>query len=336
VTDAAFGGDEDATRAVSGRGETSEASLRRAGEAAVEALGVHGDDRVLIIHNEPQTQIAGMLAVAASQRADVRVVCFATLERHGQEPPEDVAAAMLDATAVLAPTTFSLSHTRARRSASQAGVRIATLPQITDEIFARAIAVDYSELRRTGSAIAERLTMASGCRITSAAGTDVELVLDGRRGFSDDGDLRAPGAFGNLPAGEAYIAPIESAGDGVMVFDASMAGFGVLDHPLTVKLSRGRLVDAHGPAASALLAALDSGGEFGRSIAEFAVGTNPHALITGNVLEDEKACQTAHIAFGSSNGIGGIQEANVHIDLVMRAPNVELDSVTLLIDGLFP
>jgi len=33
---------------------------------------------------------------------------------------------------------------------------------------------------------------------------------------------------------------------------------------------------------------LDSGGEHGRSLAELGIGTNPAAVVTGNVLEDEK------------------------------------------------
>src|SRR5439155_6773156 len=101
-------------------------------------------------------------------------------------------------------------------------------------------------------------------------------------------------AIGNLPAGEAFISPLETFGDGVVVFDGSLAGFGVLNEPVRVSVSGGRAVDADGEAGEWLLRTLDAGGEHGRSLAELGIGTNPAAILTGNVLEDEKVTGTAH------------------------------------------
>ena len=110
---------------------------------------------------------------------------------------------MARADVVFAPTSRSLSQTQARIEATRRGVRIASLPTITEEIFTRAIAVDYGELKRTGEWLAARLTSASTARVTAPTGTDIVLSLNGRAGLSDDGDLRQHGMFGNLPAGEA-------------------------------------------------------------------------------------------------------------------------------------
>jgi leucyl aminopeptidase (aminopeptidase T) len=60
------------------------------------------------------------------------------------------------------------------------GARIASLPTITEEIFGRKIAVDYAELKRKGEWLAARLASASTARVTSAAGTDIVLRLNGR------------------------------------------------------------------------------------------------------------------------------------------------------------
>ena len=42
---------------------------------------------------------------------------------------------------------------------------------------------------------------------------------------------------------------------------------------------------------------------------------------------------TAHLAFGTSVGLGGVNMAGVHIDGVLRRPTVELDGVRVVADG---
>jgi leucyl aminopeptidase (aminopeptidase T) len=212
-------------------------------------------------------------------------------------------------------------------------VRIATLPTITEDIFARAVPVDYAELKRKGEWLAARLSEASAAKITSAAGTDIVLSLDTRTGRSDDGNLQQPGMMGNLPAGEGYIAPLETIGDGTIVFDGSLAGYGALTSPVPVSVEGGRAVEAETDAGQWLLETLDAGGEHGRSLAELGIGTNPAATLTGNVLEDEKVIGTIHLAFGASAGLGGAIAAGVHIDGVVLRPTVELDGARVLDDG---
>ena len=74
-----------------------------------------------------------------------------------------------------------------------------------------------ARIEEAGRTLARRLTEAKGCRVTAPGGTDIELLLDGRDAICDDGDLREPAAFGNLPAGEAYIAPLECEGRGMII-----------------------------------------------------------------------------------------------------------------------
>ena len=214
-------------------------------EAAVACLGIGASDSVLVVFNEETRPIAEALAAAAQRRARaVGTLEFPTVSRHGEEPPTEVSEAMLAAEVVLAPTARSLSQTSARREATERGVRIASLPMITEEIFLRAMPVDYAELKRTSAAIAARLTAASTARVTSAAGTDIALSLNGRTGHRDDGNLQEPGAFGNLPAGEGYIAPLETVGDGVIAIDGSLAGYGLLASPVRITVKDGRAVSA--------------------------------------------------------------------------------------------
>lgn len=309
-------------------------ALAAAAEAAVQCLAIGRDDDVLVLFNEAQRAIAdSLVAAAAGPARSVRKVISPTLSRDGEEPPERIGEAMRAATAILAPTVRSLSHTRARLAATRRGTRIATMPTITRETFVRCMSVDYDELGRAGNRLAVELSAAATCRITSGAGTDVLLSLEGRRAICDDGDLRARAAFGNLPAGEAFIAPVETSANGLVVFDGSLAGFGLLREPLRVTLVDGRIVGADGAAGEWLLGTLDSGGETGRVIAEIGIGTNPAAILTGTVLEDEKAIGTVHLAFGTNASFGGANVSDVHIDGVLLGPTLELDGRLLLRDG---
>ena len=109
---------------------------------------------------------------------------------------------------VLAPTVQSLSHTAARKRASEAGARCATLPGVTEEMLARVMSADMEGLRRKGHAVAEALDRASEARITDSNGTDLHLDLSGREAIPDAGELTERGAFGNLPCGEGFISPV--------------------------------------------------------------------------------------------------------------------------------
>ena len=50
---------------------------------------------------------------------------------------------------------------------------------------------------------------------------------------------------------------------------------------------------------------LTAAGPDGTRVAELGIGTNEKAILTGELLEDEKLLGTVHVAFGASAGIGG-------------------------------
>jgi leucyl aminopeptidase (aminopeptidase T) len=308
-------------------------NLAAAAESATDCLGVGARDQVLVLCNEAERAVAEALVVAAQSRTEaVKLLEYPTLSRNGEEPPALVARAMHDASVVFAMTTYSISHTQARVAATAAGARIASMRGFT-EAAVQAMSVDYRLLRSRGERLAAELTAAEWCRITSPAGTDLSLSIKGRRATVDDGNLQEPGAFGNLPAGEAYIAPLETIGDGTIVFDGALADYGLLRTPVSVRLEAGRAVDAQGEAAGWLLSTLDAGGELGRSIAEIGIGTNPGAELCGLVAIDEKVLGTVHLAFGTSASFGGVNQAGVHIDGMLRAPTIEVDGVPLMDNG---
>ncbi len=299
-----------------------------------ECLVIREGEQVIVISNPATIGLGERLrAEAGKAGADAITVLMAERSGHAVEPPAPIAAAMKAADVVLAPTIQSLSHTSARREATAAGVRIATLPGVTEEMLARVMSADVGGLKRNGRALAERLSAGSEAMITSENGTDLRLGLGDRAGIADDGDLSAPGAFGNLPCGEAFIAPIEGTSEGTLVIDGSIAELGKVDEPVQMTIEGGHLRTASGAQGEQLLELLAAGGEGGTNVAELGIGTNEKAIVTGEVLEDEKIFGTCHIAFGASAAMGGTVQVPVHLDCVVLEPTVEIDGEPVLRAG---
>lgn len=246
------------------------------------------------------------------------------------------AEAMKASTVVVAPTTMSVTHTSARRQACAAGARVATLPGITEAILGRALALDYGEMAGLSEAVGRLLDDGESLRLTSPAGTDLRVDLGARKAIRDTGNIHSPGAYGNLPAGEAYIAPIEGTANGVVVIDGSMSAFGLLDEPLLMTFEAGNAVAFEGGRqARVLRALLDQVGPQARNLAEVGIGTNPSAIVGGAVLEDEKVKGTVHVALGNNVSFGGRDEVAIHLDGIILRPTLEIDGRALIREGRF-
>jgi leucyl aminopeptidase (aminopeptidase T) len=309
--------------------------LERAVRAVVrDCLGVAAGEEVLVVCNPATRELAErMRSEAEATGADAVTAMIAERASHAAEPPATVAAAMAAADVVLAPTVQSLSHTAARKAASEAGARIATLPGVTEEMLARVMSADMAQLRRRGREIADRLTAGSEAVLTSSGGTELRLGLGDREAIPDAGELTARGAFGNLPCGEGFIAPLEGTGEGTLVVDGSIAGVGIPSEPSVLTIDHGHLVAASGEAGERLTGLLTAHGPDGTSVAELGIGSNEKAILTGNVLEDEKILGTAHVAFGASAAIGGTVQVPVHLDCVVLEPDVSIDGEPLVRAG---
>jgi leucyl aminopeptidase (aminopeptidase T) len=308
--------------------------LQRAVETVVgPCLGVKpGEDVVIVVDRTTRALGDALREAAAALGAEPVTTVMEPRSVDGEEPPAAVAAALAAARVFIAPTSRSLSHTRARKAASDTGARGATLPGITEDMLARLMAADFPAMAARSRAVADLLTAAGSARVTCPRGTDLTLDLTGRSGIADDGDLTADGAFGNLPCGEGFISPV--GGEGTLVA-ASLAGLGLPDAPVRLTVRGGRLADAEGEAGARWLARLDGAGEQGRNLAELGVGTNERATLTGLILEDEKMLGTVHVAFGASAGIGGTVSVPVHLDCLVADATLDVGSTRVLDAGRF-
>ncbi|MGC9334702.1 MAG: aminopeptidase [Anaerolineae bacterium] len=151
------------------------------------------------------------------------------------------------------------------------------------------------------------------------------------------------GAWGNVPSGETYIAPMANTAEGSVVIDGSVPGM-VLEpgEQIVLHFVEGRLSAIEpedGPAArwlheTQIQSAQARGDRNWSHLAEVGVGMNPAVeRLTGNMLFDEKAAGTAHVALGSNIYMGGTIDASIHCDMVFRAPTVLVDGKVVVERG---
>ncbi|MFH1087206.1 MAG: hypothetical protein V1737_01305, partial [Chloroflexota bacterium] len=187
-------------------------------------------ERVLVVADDEAfpTRMGGIVAdVAGSTGAEAVLMVTKPREASGgQEPPAAVAAAMKTVNAVFyISNRYGIAHTNARKEASALGVRVYHMTQVPEDYFKRDITpADIEQIKERTVRLAERLTKARSARVTTPAGTDITLGLEGRQGMGIH-------PLGEVLAGvpdyaEAAISPVEGTSAGVMVIDVGIVGWG--------------------------------------------------------------------------------------------------------------
>lgn len=264
----------------------------------------------------------------------VAIVVIEPTSEHAAEPPPQVAEKMADFDVQLLITERSLTHTAARRRASARGARIATMPGISEEIINRCLDIDYKALRRNSKRLCDLLAKAKTVCLTTAIGTDITFSLGESRFFGGEGGIfDKPGDYGNLPEGEVSFSPEHC--EGTYIVDASFPDLGLVESPLTFKVKNGKVYEISGKHCERIIKRLDKVGPAAYKVAELGIGLNPKAKISGNILEDEKVIGTAHIAVGNNCSYGGNNDVPLHLDGVVRAPDIYIDDRKIMHKGVF-
>jgi len=220
-------------------------------------------------------------------------------------------------------------------------------PSITKDTFERTVAVDYSEMQAVSRRLKEVLDAGESVHVTAPGGTDVRFSIKGRQAKLDDGDLRAPGTGGNLPAGETYISPVNGSTEGVICFDGTVdlvTSFPIPKVPVRVVFKDGYVSEVTGDeVATALLDVIKMGESKARAISnpemernarhlgEMGIGLNYAAKMIGNMLEDEKVGRTVHFAIGMN--YDNDANAFIHQDCLVKEPSVWVDDRQIMKDG---
>ena len=300
-------------------------------------LDLKPDESFLIITDNTKKEIALELYKYAKNIAlSARIEIIKEFERDGQEPEPGVAELMLNYNAQFYLTSKSLSHTKARRYATEKGYRIISAPGLTYDMMKRCVDIDYEELIKFHDRLRPIIADSKEIHITTKAGTDIKTAVHDTQGQSNNLLKNRPGAFGNLPTGEIDSGVVREKTNGTIVFDGSFPGLGLLEKPIKVKVVDGvGTIIIDNDKAKILHNILKDVGPNAFKLAELGIGTNPKAILTGNILEDEKVRGTVHFAFGNDLTYNGSNDIPVHLDGVLINPTLKVDGKIIMEDGEF-
>jgi leucyl aminopeptidase (aminopeptidase T) len=147
-------------------------------KVATQCVNVKASENVLVVTDINKLSIAEALALEAY--AQVTISIMAPRARHAEEPPKPVASAMKAAD--IMPTSWSLTHTKARHEANAAGARIVSLPKVEEKTFyGGGIEADFVNIRPLVERVAELFTNSETVRITTTKGTSLTMSIKGKK-----------------------------------------------------------------------------------------------------------------------------------------------------------
>ncbi|TCK06621.1 aminopeptidase [Phorcysia thermohydrogeniphila] len=240
-------------------------------------------------------------------------------------------------TVIVAVNRFSISHTLYRKLCTGfLSMRFASMPLFEPFMFYTSMQANWNKVAERSKLLSNLLTEAREVHVTCPLGTDIRFSVEGREGLADTGKLCTPSSFGNLPAGEAFIAPVEGSAEGIFV--TKFAPDRELKEPVRLTVKEGKVEEISGEVEfSEFLRGIFRLEENANNVAEFGIGTNEKAKHYTNILEAEKILGTCHIAVGDNSAFGGKVKANVHIDLLIDKPTIKLKlkdrEITLMEEG---
>lgn len=310
--------------------------LAKAAKAVVEtSLTVKPGEQVAIAADD-DSDFAIVQALTAAVRAvgaEPTVLIMPRRELAGGPATRVMAKALLGADVIIAPTSTGLGFTDEFGEALKNGAR-GIVMTATDRnlLTAGAGLADYNKVYEVTKPLSEIMTAGKTITVTCRNGSDFTASIEGQKAGLGASFAREPGQVSGFPSGESWQCPATGTGEGVLVADGSAHMLGKLTEPLSVYFEKGVAVDFKGGPQAEELRKILTPIENGFNLGELSIGTNETARFTGNVTEDKKALGTSHFALGNSV-VGGTVKADIHMDLLILKPTIEVDGVRLVTDG---
>ena len=309
-------------------------------------MDIRRGENVLIVCDPTTGEIGQALHAATIEKSErVLLIVMPKAKHHGEEPPSPVANLMRQQQVILAPTKYSLTHTKAIRQALRDGARVATMPGITVDMFTHGgMAADFNNVKKRISNLGPHFRRRRIVNVKSKLGTEITFEVNWREWKLDDnGICNRPKMLTNLPAGKAFIMPREGTMNGTLIINGSWDS-SLLDQNIELQIENGIVIDVKGGTIAANIRQ-----EFGEvakklrskdrenvwTVAEFGFGMNDQARMGRNVLEDEKRLGTCYFSIGDNTALGGNSAVGIHIPGVLTGANVWLDDSQILQDGEF-
>lgn len=292
-----------------------------------ECLNLRRYERLLIICDPTCYEIGRAFYDAGEVKCkDTVMVMFQTYKNNFVEQTEFFENILGQFDVVVMPILNSPVNTRINKIAAQKEIRIAALSGITVESFLRTMKTDWRKLGVYTRKMAGKLSSAQKITLTTDAGTNLTFGIGGQHVRADDGCIMSKGTFGDLPAGEAWVVPIEGTAEGIVVIDAAFSLVdGLLEKPLILNIKEGKILKAEGNDCALELEKLFSKNHHSlRTISEIGIGTHDTAILTGNSLEDRKVRGVVRIGIGKVSD-DAEQKRLIRLDGILFQPSVWID-----------
>lgn len=302
--------------------------------------------------------LAEKVATIGREFGEVSFIAYPSLGNHGMEPPEEVwrrafgkrffdslkekglleriirkegfprdeVERLLEESGesvdvIIALSNYSTSHTTFRDLATRCGARYASMPLFEEDMFYGPMAVDWQRMKERAERVRDALKDGKVVEVKAPNGTHISFSIEGREIKMDIGLLLRPGTFGNLPAGEVFLAPLEGTAEGRLVLEWGPTHR--LSSPVVLEIKKGRVEEIEGvdPYRYELEGILEKNDDF-RNVAELGIGMNDKAKRPDNILESEKILGTVHIALGDNSSFGGKVRTPFHQDFIVFNPDL--------------
>ena len=294
-----------------------------------------------------QLQNAGPEGSAKNAGAHAMVISVPTPGGVGKAADPDLPVDALSAALLCADVWIEFNHQWLlystpfeRAEAENKKMRYMCLVDFNPDLMIRTIGnVETEQLKKFMLAITEKTKNAKNMRVTTPAGCDISFEIDpGHYTACDCGNATVPGI--HMLTGQINVVPRFGSINGVIVFDGSVTPpFGTTpDAPIRLTIENSKIVKIEGGRDAAIfeehLKSFEDEGMF--KLAHIAYGFNPGAVLTGNIVEDERV-------WGSTEwGIGYVspfdapphgQDAKSHCDGICLNSSVWLDGVQIMDEG---
>lgn len=295
------------------------------------------DEHLLFVTDPTSFDVARRMWLVAENFPNKTMVMMQERTMHGQDPNRVVAEAMAKADVIFGVTKYSLFHSKARREAVARGARFVNMVDYTVPMLREGGL--HADFLKDGEVCTRLSTAMLGERIHIATekGTEFTASIAGRATVPQYGRSLKPGASSSPPDIECAICAVEGTANGVVFIDGSIPHpqLGLIHDEIRLLIRDNLIVDiSGGPQAHTLARILkEFNDDKAYYVGEIGIGLNSKCVLNGRMLEDEGCAGTMHFGFGSNTGFFGKIESAYHLDMVIRAPSIDVDGRFIVREG---
>jgi leucyl aminopeptidase (aminopeptidase T) len=202
----------------------------------------------------------------------------------------------------------------------------------------KSIIVDYKRISKRMRKYHNILTRGNKIKILSKFGTNIDILIKGRKANFCPGFVKKRGDLGSPPDIETNISPVEFCSNGEVIVNGSITHpkIKLLKNPVNLKIEKGRILKIktkNVKVKKILYRLFGKKNSKKRILAECGIGFNPKAKLSGHMLTDEGSQGCIHLGFGSNYTVGGNNKVDFHIDLILKNTTLLVDREHVIREG---